>query len=93
MNALLTLLVLATYLGAAFFLNDGPTAVLACAAFAVTAGLVINRHGGDDREFLLRVFVAALLVRMTAGTGIYLLRLQQFFGGDAVTTGRGARIK
>jgi hypothetical protein len=85
MNALLALLVLATYLGVAFFLTDGPTAVLACAAAAVAAGLVINRHGGEEREFLLRIFVVALLLRMAAGTGIYMLRLQDFFGGDAIT--------
>ncbi len=85
MNALLAFLVLATYLGVAFFFNEGPTAVLACTAAAVTAGLIIQRAGGPDRELLLRIFIAGLLLRMAAGTVIYAFNLQGFFGGDAIT--------
>jgi len=38
-----------------------------------------------EREFLLQVFVAALLVRMIVGTIINFFQLQEFFGGDAMT--------
>jgi len=85
MNALLAFVALATYLGVAFFFNEGPTAVLACAVVAVPAGLVIQRAGGADRELLLRIFNAGLLLRMAAGTAIFALDLQGFFGGDAIT--------
>jgi hypothetical protein len=39
----------------------------------------------DDRRFLFRLFVSALLVRILIGTIIYAFRLQDFFGGDALT--------
>ena len=39
----------------------------------------------EDRPFLFRLFVSAFLVRVLIGTLIYGLRLQEFFGGDALT--------
>lgn len=38
-----------------------------------------------DREFLIRVFIGALIVRILVGTLIYFFHAQDFFGGDALT--------
>ncbi|MFS8086277.1 MAG: hypothetical protein ACMG6H_11665, partial [Acidobacteriota bacterium] len=39
----------------------------------------------EDRRFLFRLFVSAVLVRILIGTVIYGFKLQGFFGGDAFT--------
>jgi 4-amino-4-deoxy-L-arabinose transferase-like glycosyltransferase len=46
--------------------------------------LIILR-GKSDREFLLRLFIAALLLRWIVGSIIYYKGWQAFFGGDAET--------
>ena len=61
---------------------DTGRAVLLCAALAVIAGLIISRQP-EGNEFLLRLFVCGLLVRMLLGTAIFVFRGQEFFGGDA----------
>lgn len=63
---------------------DSGRAVLLCAALAAIAGLVIARQP-EGGEFLMRLFVAGLLVRMILGTAIFVFRGQDFFGGDALT--------
>jgi hypothetical protein len=84
MNALLA--ALAVIIGAAVALTvaGGAGAVLLCAGCALVAGLVIASVK-EQREFLLQLFVAGLLVRVLVGTLIYVLSLQEFFGGDAIT--------
>jgi hypothetical protein len=85
MNALLLLLSLAAGLGIIFFLpQEGPSAVFICLIAAGAAGFLISR-GDGERGFLLRVFGAALLVRVAVGLIIYVFGLQEFFGGDAFT--------
>lgn len=63
---------------------DSGRAVLLCAILATLAGLIISRQPGSA-EFLLKIFVAGLLVRLVLGTVIFLFRGQEFFGGDALT--------
>ena len=63
---------------------DTGRAVLLCAALAVTAGLIISRQP-EGSEFLLRLFVCGLLVRIILGTAIFVFKGQEFFGGDAYT--------
>ena len=63
---------------------DSGRAVLLCAALAAFTGLIISRHP-EGSEFLVRLFVAGLLVRMLLGTAIFVFRGQDFFGGDAFT--------
>jgi 4-amino-4-deoxy-L-arabinose transferase-like glycosyltransferase len=63
---------------------DGPAATLLMLPFVAVVAFMIFRMK-DDRKFLLRLFVAALLVRMLVGTLIYVFHLQEFFGGDAFT--------
>lgn len=63
---------------------DTGRAVLLCVALAAIAGLIIARQP-EGSEFLVRLFVAGLLVRMLLGTAIFVFRGQDFFGGDAFT--------
>jgi hypothetical protein len=100
MNALLTLLYLtlgaaiivlvppmvAPYVGDYGVVTTADTAkaVLLCTTLAVVAGLYAYKQGADG-PFLLRLFIAALLVRMLLGTAIFVFKGQEFFGGDALT--------
>src|SRR5712691_9900873 len=63
---------------------DGAPATLFALPLAAVAAWAIFQIK-DDRRFLFRLFVSALLIRMLLGTLIYAFRLQEFFGGDALT--------
>jgi hypothetical protein len=82
-NALLAILALALSLAVALSIPEGPAAVLLCVAFAAVTGVFVSRVK-EDSQFLVRIFVAALLVRVFIGALIYLFKLQEFFGGDAL---------
>lgn len=100
MNALLTLIylalsivivVLVPTLVTPYVADYGPIsafdtakAVLLCTSLAVGAGFFIYKRE-EYGTFLLRLFIAALLVRMVLGTTLFVFRLQDFFGGDAWT--------
>jgi hypothetical protein len=62
----------------------GAGAVAVCAVPALAAALIISR-ANENADFLLRLFVGALLVRVLVGTVIFYFNLQSFFGGDAYT--------
>ncbi len=64
---------------------DTGRAVLLCVVLAAVAGLHYSRVNPNDAQFLARIFVSALLVRMLIGTAIFIFRGQEFFGGDALT--------
>lgn len=100
MNALLTLiaLILCVFLVLAvppmveqYSLDYGPVtpfdvskAILLCLVLAFIGGIFAYKqelHGA----FLLKIFVAALLVRMLLASIIFMFRAQDFFGGDAIT--------
>ncbi len=59
-------------------------AVVLCTVMATVAGLMVYRSERDG-PFLLRLFVAALLIRMFIGAVIFIFNGQDFFGGDALT--------
>jgi hypothetical protein len=64
-------------------ISDNTKAVLLCTGLAVIVGYFTSRlreHG----EFLLRIFVAGLVLRMAVAAAIYLFKGQDFFGGDAL---------
>src|SRR6266550_2439892 len=85
MNAVLTFLLIMTLAGSAILTpTDGPPAVVLCLAFALIVGCAIWRFE-QRNEFLLRLFVAGLCVRVVVAILIYRLNLQTFFGGDADT--------
>ena len=64
--------------------GDTSKAVLLCATLAALAGLFSYRQGTNG-PYLLKIFVAALLVRMVLATAIFVFHGQGFFGGDAIT--------
>jgi hypothetical protein len=85
MNAFLALSALALAVSVSLiFPEDGPAAVTLFGALALAGALVVSRHESESR-FLVRVFVAAALVRAAVGAFIYYFHLQDFFGGDAYT--------
>jgi hypothetical protein len=100
MNALLTLLYLVLCVGIVIFVPplvlphvneygvfsgfDAAKAVLFCSTLAVVAGFYSYKREINGR-FLLRLFVAGLLVRMIVAVAIFTFRGQDFFGGDAMT--------
>jgi hypothetical protein len=48
-------------------------------------GVVLTSQAKPDNRFLIRLFIAGVLVRILVGALIYFLHLQEFFGGDANT--------
>jgi hypothetical protein len=100
MNALLTLLYLVLCVGIVIFVPplvvrhaadygvfngfDAAKAVLLCTSIAVVAGFFAYKREAYG-TFLLRLFVAGLLVRMVVAIAIFAFRGQDFFGGDAMT--------
>jgi hypothetical protein len=84
MNSLLAALAIILGAAVAVAVPGGAGAVVLCAAAGLFAGGWIARVG-DQRRFLLQLFVAGLLVRVVIGTVIFSMSLQEFFGGDAIT--------
>ncbi|HEX6189891.1 MAG TPA: glycosyltransferase family 39 protein [Pyrinomonadaceae bacterium] len=64
-------------------MSDNARAVLMCTGLATIAGFYTYRLG-EHARFLLRIFVAGLVLRMAVAGGIYLFSGQEFFGGDAL---------
>ncbi len=64
-------------------ISDNARAVLLCTGLAAIAGFYTYRLR-DHGLFLLRIFVAGLVLRMIVAAGIYLFSGQEFFGGDAL---------
>lgn len=63
---------------------DGASATLFALPIAAVVAWEISLIK-EDRPFLFRLFVSAFLIRVLVGTLIYGFRLQDFFGGDALT--------
>jgi hypothetical protein len=83
MNGLLLLIGLALCVGIAVFLPGfGAAAIVVCIGPALVAGFLVSRVE-QDKVFLVRLFFAALLLRMAVGALIFAFDLQSFFGGDA----------
>ncbi len=64
--------------------TEGGPALLFILPLMGLVSFVIYRYG-DDRKFLLQLFIAGVLCRILVGTCIYIFQLQNFFGGDALT--------
>lgn len=63
---------------------DGAVA-LAVAALLSWLALFLIRKYTDEKDFLTKVFVAALLARLVLGLVVHVFDLREFFGGDANT--------
>jgi 4-amino-4-deoxy-L-arabinose transferase-like glycosyltransferase len=101
MNALLAILALVLSIAVLFFMPlvlppaftafygdftffDSARALVLCAVIAIFISLILHRAGSDG-PFLVRLFVAALLLRILIAAVIFSTNTQQFFGGDAFT--------
>jgi dolichyl-phosphate-mannose-protein mannosyltransferase len=84
MNAGLAIVLLAVC-GATIFLApvEAPGALAFCALVSLPTIIILSR--GDDRQFLLRLFIAALVVRVALAIVIFNGHMEEFFGGDANT--------
>src|SRR5215207_3804395 len=85
MNALLAALTVVLAAAVALAIPGGAAALVFCAPLALVAGLLLSNGAGEQRPFLMKVFVAGLLLRMAVGVIINGFELQEFFGGDALT--------
>jgi hypothetical protein len=85
MNALLAAASVVLAGAVALTIPGGSAAVVFCAVCAYVAALLLGHGEGEQRPFLLKVFVGGLLVRMFVGAIINGFHLQEFFGGDAVS--------
>ena len=65
-------------------LSDSTQAILLCGMLALIVTILIGRSRAHG-QFLIRLFLAALLVRMIVATSIFVFNGQAFFGGDAFT--------
>lgn len=63
---------------------DGGPAIILLVSLVLVVALIIHQTD-NDRQFLLRIFLSAVLVRVLIGTMIYLFHWQEFFGGDAIS--------
>jgi hypothetical protein len=85
MNALLTALLLIVATGIIMLMPaDGAPAVLLCAVFATLTGFAVMRSVAGDKDFMVRTFIGALLVRMLLAALVFYLKLHEFFGPDAL---------
>lgn len=64
--------------------SDAMGALVVCGLTSIPVVVLLLRSKVES-EFLLEVFVAAVLVRIAVGTFINIFQLQDFFGGDAIT--------
>jgi 4-amino-4-deoxy-L-arabinose transferase-like glycosyltransferase len=85
MNVLLLVLTLVICAGVVFLVPGyGPGALAVCAAISIPTIFILARCG-EERTFLLRVFILGVLVRIIVGTIIFRGHYEDFFGGDANT--------
>lgn len=85
MNALLICLTLVISVGVIFIVpSQAPSAFALCAVVVLPIIIFLTRRG-EERTFLVRLFVAGLLIRIVVGTFINVGHLEAFFGGDANT--------
>lgn len=85
MNALLIVLLLMTGAGIVSVMpGEGAAALSLAGGLAILSGAFICLVK-DDREFLLRIFAAGLILRLGLSTVINLLALHDFFGPDVFT--------
>jgi hypothetical protein len=85
MNGLLLAIALLMFAGVVIIApSEGAAAVILALPVAAAAAWLIYLPK-IDQKFLLRLFVAGLLVRIVVGTMIFVFQQQTFFGGDALT--------
>jgi hypothetical protein len=85
MNALLTVLILALFTVVIVLMPaNGAPAVLLCAVVATVAGFTVRAASASDKDFVVHIFIGALLVRVALAALVFFLDLHEFFGPDAL---------
>ena len=85
MNAILISLLLVVCGGVIYLMpGTGPGALAFCAAVSLPTLFILARTH-EQKTFLLRLFVLAVVVRIIVASIIYMGNMQEFFGGDANT--------
>lgn len=85
MNTILIVLTLAICGGVLYMIpGAAPGALAFCVAVSVPTVISLVRSG-EERTFLMRLFILAVLTRILVASLIYLAGWQEFFGGDANT--------
>lgn len=87
MERLLVILLFVVAIFTVIFVQPaGPLAILFGAFCAATAIFIINKSfEGEEKFFLRKVFIIALLFRVVLAIATYVFGLQEFFGGDSLT--------
>jgi 4-amino-4-deoxy-L-arabinose transferase-like glycosyltransferase len=85
MNTTLGFLILVVCAGVIFMTpRFGPGALAVCVLVSLPTIIILARSG-EERTFLLRLFVVAVLARILVATIIFIGGMEEFFGGDANT--------
>ena len=85
MNTILIALTLAIGVAVIYVVPGHASGALAFCAIASVPTFWVMARGGEEKTFLFRLFLVALVVRIMIATVIYLGNMQEFFGGDANT--------
>ena len=85
MNTILITLSLLICGGVVYLIPGLGPGALACCVLVSAPTVYLLARSNEDKQFLLRLFVLAILVRIGVASIIYLAGLQEFFGGDANT--------
>ncbi|HEY0762609.1 MAG TPA: glycosyltransferase family 39 protein [Pyrinomonadaceae bacterium] len=85
MNILIIALILSIFGGVIFVRPDeGPGALALCVLVSAPT-IVILARTPEQRSFLMRLFLIAVMVRVVLATVIFVGHMEEFFGGDANT--------
>jgi 4-amino-4-deoxy-L-arabinose transferase-like glycosyltransferase len=85
MNILLIIMTLLVCVGVIFLQpSEAPGALAFCALVSVPTVIILARTG-EEKTFILRLFIIAVLVRIVLATIIFNGNYEEFFGGDANT--------
>jgi len=85
MNIVITAMVLAIFGGVVFMRpEEGPAALAVCVIASVPTIIILARKP-EQRTFLMRLFLIALIVRIALAMIIFVGHMEEFFGGDANT--------
>src|ERR1044072_8030692 len=85
MNIVLISLVILVCGGTIFIRPTAAPAALAMCALASMPTIIILARTPEQRSFLMRLFILALVLRIVLATVIYVGHMEEFFGGDANT--------
>jgi len=85
MNILIIALILSIFGGVIFVRPDeGPGALALCVLVSAPTIIILARTP-EQRSFLMRLFLIAVMVRILLATVIFVGHMEEFFGGDANT--------